>query len=35
VAISCFGSKADMCAQNVMSASPPKADMCIANCDVR
>ena len=30
-----FGSKADMCAQKVMSALPPKADMCGATRDVR
>jgi hypothetical protein len=31
----CFGSKADICSARVMSALPPKADMCSAVADVR
>ena len=30
-----FGSKADICGANGMSALPPKADMCVATKDVR
>ena len=30
-----FGSKADMCGANGISALPPKADMCSATRDVR